>query len=81
MVIQIDGLRSAIMSWCGDRHRRGRRQHVLALASGATENAAVVKALLADLVERELRSIRPLFILDGARRSAEPCVTPSVTLR
>jgi Transposase, Mutator family len=30
-------------------------KHVLALALGATENTAVVKALLADLIERGLR--------------------------
>jgi transposase-like protein len=30
-------------------------KHVLALALGATENAAVVKALLADLIERGLQ--------------------------
>ena len=54
-MIQIDGLRvgehvlvAAIgIDWAGDKH-------VLALALGATENAAVVKALLADLTERGL---------------------------
>src|SRR5262245_2749545 len=57
LVIQIDGLRvggdhvlvAAIgIDGAGDKH-------VLALALGATENAAVVKALLADLVDRGLR--------------------------
>ena len=43
-------------------------KHVLAVALGATENAAVVKALLADLVERGLRpDIARLFIVDGAK--------------
>jgi putative transposase len=43
-------------------------KHVLALAVGATENAAVVKALLADLVERGLQpDIARLFIVDGAK--------------
>jgi putative transposase len=55
LVIQIDGLRvghyvlvAAIgIDGAGDKH-------VLAVALGATEKAAVVKALLADLVERGL---------------------------
>ncbi len=43
-------------------------KHVLALALGATENAAVVKALLAGLIERGLRAdIARLFIVDGAK--------------
>ena len=44
-------------------------KHVLALAAeGATENAAVVKALLADLIERGLQpDIARLFIVDGAK--------------
>ena len=42
------------------------RKHVLGLAEGATENAAVVRALLADLVERGLGTERPtLFVTDG----------------
>jgi transposase-like protein len=69
LVIQIDGLRvgdhvlvAAIgIDGAGDKH-------VLALALGATENAAVVKVLLADLVERGLRAdIARLFIVDGAK--------------
>ena len=58
LAIQIDGLRvgdhvlvAAIgIDGVGDNH-------VLALALGATENAAVVKALLADLIERGLRPL------------------------
>src|SRR6266481_6175060 len=43
-------------------------KHVLAVALGATENAAVVKALLADLIERGLQpDIARLFIVDGAK--------------
>jgi putative transposase len=43
-------------------------KHVLAGAEGATENAAVVMALPADLIERGLRSdIARLFIVDGAK--------------
>jgi putative transposase len=69
LVIQIDGLRvgdhvlvAAIgIDGAGDKH-------VLAVALGATENAAVVKVLLADLVERGLRAeIARLFIVDGAK--------------
>jgi transposase-like protein len=69
LVIQIDGLRvgdhvllAAIgIDGAGDKH-------VLAVALGATENAAVVKALLADLIERGLRpDIARLFIVDGAK--------------
>ena len=69
LVIQIDGLHvgdhvlvAAIgIDGAGDKH-------VLAVALGATENAAVVKALLADLIERGLQpDIARLFILDGAK--------------
>lgn len=69
LVIQIDGLRvgdhvlvAAIgIDGAGDKH-------VLAVALGATENAAVVKALLADLIERGLQpDIARLFIVDGAK--------------
>ena len=69
LVIQIDGLRvddhvlvAAIgIDGAGDKH-------VLAVALGATENTAVVKALLADLIERGLRpDIARLFIVDGAK--------------
>ena len=68
-MIQIDGLHvgdhvlvAAIgIDGAGDKH-------VLALALGATENAAVVKALLADLIERGLQpDIARLFIVDGAK--------------
>lgn len=43
-------------------------KHILGLAEGATENAVVVKGLLADLVARGLSSERPyLFIIDGSK--------------
>lgn len=43
-------------------------KHALALAEGATENAAVVQALIDDLVERGLDPAVPrLFIIDGAK--------------
>src|SRR5450830_733952 len=69
LVIQIDGLHvgdhvlvAAIgIDGAGDKH-------VLALALGATENAAVIKVLLADLIERGLQpDIARLFIVDGAK--------------
>jgi putative transposase len=41
---------------------------ILGLRQGATENAAVVTALLEDLAERGLETSRPtLFVLDGAK--------------
>ena len=43
-------------------------KHVLGMREGAGENAAVVKALLEDLVERGIKpGIRRLFIIDGSR--------------
>jgi putative transposase len=43
-------------------------EHVLGLREGATENAAAVRALLADLVERGLATERSLLIvIDGAK--------------
>jgi putative transposase len=43
-------------------------KHVLGLREGATENAAAVRALLADLVERGLDTTRALLIvIDGAK--------------
>jgi len=43
-------------------------KHVLGLREGATENAAAVKALLADLVERGLDTNRSLLsVIDGAK--------------
>ena len=69
LIIQIDGLHvggrvlAAAIGIDGTGHK-----HVLALADGATENTAVVKALLADLVARGLEpdSAR-LFIIDGSK--------------
>lgn len=43
-------------------------KHVLALREGATENSAVVKALLEDLIERGFPADRPiLFVIDGSK--------------
>jgi transposase-like protein len=44
------------------------QKHVLALREGATENAAVAKALLEELVRRGLDPARPrLFVVDGSK--------------
>ena len=44
------------------------QKHVLGIRQGASENAAVVKALLEDLVERGLRpERRRLFVVDGSK--------------
>jgi transposase-like protein len=43
-------------------------KHVLGLPEGSTENAAAVRALLADLIERGLATDRSLLIvIDGAK--------------
>ena len=43
-------------------------KHILGLREGSTENAAVVRALLADLVDRKLDPERPrLWAIDGAK--------------
>jgi putative transposase len=44
------------------------RKHVLGISEGATENAVVVKELLADLVARGVRpGRRRLFVIDGSK--------------
>ena len=44
------------------------KKHVLGLWHGATENATVVRDLLADLVDRGLDPSRPmLVVIDGAK--------------
>jgi transposase-like protein len=46
-------------------------KHILGLRQGATENAAVVTALLEDLVDRDLDTTHPtLCVLDGAKALA-----------
>jgi transposase-like protein len=43
-------------------------KHVLGMREGASENGAVVKALLEDLVERGIRpGVKRLFIIDGSK--------------
>jgi transposase-like protein len=44
------------------------KKHILGLRQGATENTAVAKGLLEELVERGLRTERPmLVVIDGAK--------------
>jgi len=46
------------------------RKHILGIWDGATENSAVVKELLSDLVERGLAPDRNyLFVIDGSKAS------------
>src|SRR6516225_4770327 len=70
LVIQIDGLHIgndlvlvAALGIDGEGHK-----HPLALIEGATENAAVVQALIDNLIERGLDpKVCRLFIIDGAK--------------
>jgi putative transposase len=70
MVVQIDGVHIsehlvlvAAIGIDGEGNK-----HPLALVEGATENAAVVQALIDDLIERGLDPAAPrLFIIDGAK--------------
>ena len=70
LVIQIDGLHIgndlvlvAALGVDGEGHK-----HPLALIEGATENAAVVQALIDNLIERGLDpKVCRLFIIDGAK--------------
>jgi putative transposase len=69
VALMIDGVHfgeHVVLAAVGVDERGGK--HVLGLREGATENAAAVKALLADLVERGLDTNRSLLIvIDGAK--------------
>src|SRR5262249_28806692 len=75
LVIQIDGLHLgndlvliAALGIDGEGHK-----HPLALIEGATENAAVVQALIDNLVERGLDpKVCRLFIIHGAQALSKP---------
>lgn len=69
LAIQIDGLTVADQVLVAAVGIDGEGQkHPLALVEGATENAAVVQALLDDLLERKLDPERVyLFIVDGSK--------------
>jgi putative transposase len=70
LVIQIDGLhigKDLVLVAALGIDADGRK-HPLALVEGATENAAVVQALIDNLIERGLDSkVCRLFIVDGAK--------------
>lgn len=74
LVIYIDGMRFGdyhVIAAVGVDDSGGK--HVLGLREGATENAAVVKALLSELVERGVKPAgveggrKRLFVIDGAK--------------
>src|SRR5208282_702982 len=69
VALMIDGVHfgeHVVLAAVGVDERGGK--HVLGLREGATENAAAVRALLADLVERGLDTDRSLLIvIDGAK--------------
>ena len=70
LVIQIDGLHVAediVLVGAIGIDGEGKK-HPLGLIEGATENAAVVQALIDNLIERGLDpTVRRLFIVDGAK--------------
>lgn len=69
VAVMIDGMSVSDMSIIAAMGIKsdGRKQ-VLGLIAGATENSAVIKDLLADLMERGLSKDTPrLFVLDGAK--------------
>jgi len=69
VVLMIDGIslwRPGASGGSGDRE--GGEKHVLGVWQGATENTAVVKGLLEDLVDRGLdRQRRYLVVIDGSK--------------
>jgi hypothetical protein len=70
LVIQIDGLHigNDLVLVAALGIDADGRKHPLALVEGATENAAVVQALIDNLIERGLDpKICRLFIVDGAK--------------
>jgi putative transposase len=53
-------------------------KHVLGLREGSTENAAVARAMLSDLIDRGLRAERPiLFVIDGGKGDRRSVRRPS----
>lgn len=70
VVLMIDGVRitrDAVVVVALGIDRKGVK-HVLGLRQGSTENSRVVTALLEDLVERGLKTERPmLIVIDGAK--------------
>ena len=84
LVIQIDGLHIgndlvlvAALGIDGEGHK-----HPLGLVEGATENAAVVQALIDNLIERGLDpKVCRLFIIDGAKALSKSSFEPSAPKR
>jgi hypothetical protein len=84
LVIQIDGLHIgndlvlvAALGVDGEGQK-----HPLALIEGATENAAVVQALIDNLIERGLDpKVCRLFIIDGAKALTKSSVAPLAPTR
>lgn len=72
VAIFIDGIDFAgEMMVCALGLARDGTKHILGLKQGDTENAQVVKDLLAELRERGIRTDRPtLFVLDGSKALA-----------
>jgi transposase-like protein len=69
LIIYIDGIifaRHSVVAAIGVDTEG--RKHILRIAEGATENVAVVTALLEDLVERGVKPDRKrLFVIDGSK--------------
>jgi len=69
LVIYIDGIEVAghsVVAAVGIDEKG--YKHVLGIADGATENAAVVKDLLSSLVERGVKpGVKRLFVIDGSK--------------
>jgi putative transposase len=74
LVVQIDGIHIAehlVLVAAIGIDGRGEK-HALALLEGATENSAVVQALIDDLIERGLDPVMPrLFVIDGSKALAK----------
>jgi len=84
LIIYLDGMHfgeQCVIAAVGvDEHGN---KHVLGIQEGATENAAAVKALLEDLVERGVKpERRRLFVIDGSKalRAAINAVFGSASL-
>ena len=72
-VVMIDGkaFREHCMLIAIGLDARGNK-HILGVREGTTENSGVVKAMLADMIERGLASEQPmLFVIDGSKALAK----------
>jgi putative transposase len=84
LVIQIDGLHignNLVLVAAVGIDANGDK-HPLGLVEGATENAAVVQALINNLLERGLNpTVCRLFIIDGAKALSKVIRRPSAPIR